>query len=628
MAKKQKNTEQPQEYTPRRPLYVPFEVSAQKDEKSHFSEEDILRKEEHFIRTYSNPKAKSMRVLFGLYRGHYHHLILSALFFIIKTSPVWFLPIVTGQVINIATGGDITAFPQIFWWLMVEFGLVALNLPTHYAHIHFLSLANRSVEAGLRGAMVRKLQQLSIGFHKEMESGRIQSKIMRDVESIEGLSSQIFTSILSIVINITVALGVVLTTNLTVFAFFVACAPIASVVMFLFRKDMRTRNREFRQEVERTSATVMEMEELVPVARAHALENKEIRRMTYQLNQVAEKGYRLDVLQSMFGAAGWVVFQVFQIICLAVTSYMALSGTIKVGDIVTYQSYFGTVVGQISALLSLLPILTRGNESIRSVGEILKAHDIEDNTGKQKVRDVKGRYEFKNVFFRYDEQSPVLNGLDLTVERGETIALVGESGAGKSTVLNLVIGFNHPTEGQVLLDGQDLSGVDLHSYRRSIAVVPQTSILFSGTIRDNITYGMPGVTDDRLWHAIDAAHLTDLIHSLPEGLDTLVGEHGSKLSGGQRQRIAIARAIIRDPKVIIFDEATSALDTVSEKEIQQAIHNLTRDRTTFIVAHRLSTILDADKIAVLANGRCVEYGTYDELMAKQGEFFRMKQLQS
>ena len=609
-------------------LYVPFEVSEQNSDKSHFSEEDILRQEQNFIRTYSNPKARPLRVLFSLYAGHYHQLFLSALFFFIKTSPVWFLPIVTERVIDIASCGDPAAYSTIFWWLLLEFALVALNVPTHYLHIHFLSLANRSVEAGLRGAMVRKLQQLSIGFHKEMESGRIQSKIMRDVESIEGLSSQIFTSILSIIINITVALVAVATTNLTVFVFFLACAPVAAVVTFAFRKDMRTRNREFRQEVERTSATVMEMEELVPVARAHALENKEIRRMTYQLNQVAEKGYRLDVLQSMFGAAGWVVFEIFQIICLAVTSYMALNGAITVGYIVMYQSYFSTVVGQISALLSLLPILTKGTESIGSVGEILKAHDIEDNTGKKKIREVQGAYEFRDVSFRYDDQTPVLDHFSLSVKAGETIALVGESGAGKSTVMNLVIGFNHPTEGQVLLDGQDLNDIDLHSYRKFLAVVPQTSILFSGTIRDNITYGMPGVSDERLWDAIRAAHLEEFVTHLPEGLDTLVGEHGDKLSGGQRQRIAIARAIIRDPRVIIFDEATSALDTISEREIQHAIQNLTRDRTTFMVAHRLSTIRDADKIAVVADGRCVEYGTYDELMAKKGEFYRLKQMQS
>ncbi|MDE6701366.1 MAG: ATP-binding cassette domain-containing protein, partial [Acetatifactor sp.] len=221
-----------------------------------------------------------------------------------------------------------------------------------------------------------------------------------------------------------------------------------------------------------------------------------------------------------------------------------------------------------------------------------------------------------------------LNGLNLEVAPGETIALVGESGVGKTTILNMVIGFYLTDRGQVLLDGQNLNEIDLRSYRKYLAVVPQTSILFSGTIRDNITYGCENVTDAQLDQVIRAANLKELIESLPDGLDTKVGEHGGKLSGGQRQRISIARALIRDPKVIVLDEATSALDSISEKLIQEAVNNLTANRTTFIVAHRLSTIRDADKIAVIDEGRCVEYGTYDELIALQGRFYQMKKIQS
>ena len=208
------------------------------------------------------------------------------------------------------------------------------------------------------------------------------------------------------------------------------------------------------------------------------------------------------------------------------------------------------------------------------------------------------------------------------------MALVGESGAGKSTVLNLVIGFNKLDSGSFKIDGIDAADIDMRSYRRFISVVPQNSILFSGTIRENITYGRRNVTDELLNYAVRAAQLESVIEKLPKGLDTLVGEHGAKLSGGQRQRISIARAIIRNPRVIIFDEATSALDSVTESEIQKAIENLTENRTTYILAHRLSTIKNADKIAVVDNGRCVEYGTYDELMAKKGHFYKLKQMQS
>jgi len=260
---------------------------------------------------------------------------------------------------------------------------------------------------------------------------------------------------------------------------------------------------------------------------------------------------------------------------------------------------------------------------------VLLSEDVEQNEGKKQLEDVTGIFDFEDVSFHYkNSDKPVLNHLNLHVKQGETIALVGESGAGKSTVLNLVIGFHLADGGKVLLDGNDMREIDLRTYRKHLAVVPQTSILFSGTIRENITYGNEHVSDEELERVIKAANLTDLMESLPNGVDTMVGEHGGKLSGGQRQRIAIARALIRDPEVIVLDEATSALDSISEKLIQEALENLTKGRTTFIVAHRLSTIRDADKIAVLADGHCVEYGTFEELMARKGEFYRMKMIQS
>ena len=600
----------------------------QTEEHLHFDSSDIMRQEEEFIRCYSDGTKGSIRLLIKLYHGHYLKLLIATLFYAIKVSPVWLLPIITKNVINIATVRPPDSITQLFFNLMVIVLMLLLNIPTHMAYMRFNSLARRNVEAGLRGAMVRKLQQLSISFHKEMQSGRIQSKIMRDVEAIEALSSQIFDTLLGVLLNMSVAMIVILCTNWIVFLFFVLCVPVAAFTTVAFRKNMRVKNSEFRKEIEHTSASVMDMVELIPVTRAHAVEQKEVEKLTAQLNLVAERGYRLDVVQSLFGATSWVVFNLFQMLCLFTTGYLAYIGKISIGEIALYQSYFTTIVNQVSAIIGLLPILAKGTESINSIGEILSANDIEDNTGKKKLKTLRGEYEFKDVVFGYEEKKPVLNHLNLTVHAGETIALVGESGAGKSTVLNMVIGFIKATSGQVLIDGYDINDLDLHSYRTHIAVVPQASILFSGTIRDNITYGLPSVTEEQLRQAIDAANLSSFILSLPDGLDTVVGEHGGKLSGGQRQRISIARAIIRNPRVIIFDEATSALDSVSEREIQLAINNLTRDRTTFIVAHRLSTIRDADKIAVLRDGHCTEFGTFDELMELKGEFYNMKVLQS
>jgi ATP-binding cassette subfamily B protein len=252
---------------------------------------------------------------------------------------------------------------------------------------------------------------------------------------------------------------------------------------------------------------------------------------------------------------------------------------------------------------------------------------IQDKENAAELTDVKGEITVDKVSFAYDGNLDVLHEVSVHVNPGETIAIVGESGSGKSTILNLVIGFNLAQEGQVLIDGQDIKEIDLHSYRKHIAIVPQNSVLFTGTIRENITYGIKNVTDELIARALEAARLTSFINTLPRGVDTMLEEHGANLSGGQRQRLSIARAIIRDPDVIILDEATSALDSISEKEIQHAINNLTKNRTTFIVAHRLSTIRDADRIAVIKGGMCVEIGSYEELMAAQGEFYRMQTAQ-
>ena len=542
---------------------------------------------------------------------------------------MWVLPIVTANIINDITSGSPETVQNIIIQAIIMVALVVLNVPMNYLYTRYKSLATRYAETGLRKALVRKLQQLSISYHKETQSGRLQSKIMRDVEAVETLSTQMFLSILNIALNIGVALFVTVSKSLIVFLFFLLTTPLAAATMVFFRNIMKKRNTEFRKEMEETSARVMEMVELIPVTRAHALEEEEVTKMSGQLFAVAEKGYKLDVIQALFGSVGWAIFQIFQVVCLGFTGFLALKGSVGPGDITLYQSYFATIVSQVSSLMSLIPVIAKGVESVNSIGEVLLEEDIECNDGKEALKSVEGEFDFKNVRFAYNNtDKPVLHELNLHVDKGQTIALVGESGAGKSTILNLVIGFNFATDGVVTIDGHDMRDIDLRSYRKHLAVVPQTSILFSGTIRDNITYGIDDFDEESLNKVVDAANLRDLIDSLPDGLDTVVGEHGGKLSGGQRQRVSIARALMRNPKVIVLDEATSALDSISEKLIQEALNNLTKDRTTFIVAHRLSTIKGADRIAVIADGHCVEYGTYDELMELKGEFYQMKSIQS
>lgn len=595
-----------------------------------FTDEELLALEQDFIDLYltGDGKIKPLKIIFRMYRPFWRDILFSILVFLVKNSPVYIFPVVTANIINAVA---YLSGQELIRQLIVNIALMAflflLNVPTHSLYVHFHSKVVRKAEAGLRGAMVRKLQQLSITFHKEMQSGRIQSKLMRDVETIQALSEQLFTQIPSIVLGLLVSLSVVLTKNVTIFFFFLLTVPVAVFTVRIFQRGIGRRNAEFRRDLEYTSAGLMEMVEMTPITRAHALENKEVSKMNQRLNKVANTGYRLDMLQALFGSCSWVAFSLFQLLCLCFSAWLAYRGTIKIGDISLYQSYFTALTGYVSTFIGLLPIMTKGLESVHSVGEILGNTDIEDNRDKIKIPALRGEYDFRNVHFSYEEDQPLLRGLDLRVRQGETIAIVGESGSGKSTILNLVIGFNLAQSGEVLVDGVNIKDIDLHSYRKHIAIVPQNSVLFTGTIRENITYGINNPTEEQISSAVEAAQLSKFVASLPKGLDTMLEEHGANLSGGQRQRLSIARAIIRNPDVIIFDEATSALDSISEKEIQQAIQNLTGDKTTFIVAHRLSTIKNADRIAVIKNGVCAEIGSYDELMAKKGEFYAMQTAQ-
>lgn len=576
---------------------------------------------------YEN-KNSSLKTLIAMYRGKYIQLVLSVLFFIIKHSPVWVMPVVTANVINAITEGGESAPRTILINVAWMFVIVLQNVPTNYVHTYFYAKAIRRVEMELRSALVRKLQQLSISFHQKMESGRIQSKIMRDVEQIETLSSQIFISMISIVLNVVIAGAVVIANSRVVFLFFLATIPLAVVVIVHFRGKIRGYNREFRREMEETSVQVMEMVEMIPVTRAHALEERETEKMEQRLVQVADKGFRLDMIQTYFGSVSWIVFQIFQVLCLTFTSFMALRGKISIGDVTMYQSYFSTIVNGITGIVGLIPIIAKGLESVESVGDILLSEEVEElRNGRTRIP-VKGEIRFEHVGFRYaGGENTVFSDISFEVKPGETVAFVGSSGAGKTTILNLVIGFAKATQGRILIDGVDMPELDIHHYREHIAVVPQTSILFSGTIRENITYGLDDVSEEELMEAIRASNLAELVEELPEGLDTRISEHGSNLSGGQRQRISIARAFVRNPKILILDEATSALDTISERQIQEATANLAKTRTTLIVAHRLSTIRDADKIAVIGHGGLQEFGTYEELMEKKGAFYRLKEMQ-
>lgn len=567
------------------------------------------------------------RVLLSLFRANRKAFIISILLFIVKHSPVWLVPIVTANVIDAAnTPGENSLMLLVLNGLLL-IAVILQNPFTHTLYAKYTSGILRNIGAGFRNSLIKKLQQLSLTYHKELESGKLQSKFIRDIEAIENFLNQINMQLVPCILTLLVTVTITVSKSLLVAAFFLVLIPINVLTATAFRKRLRNTNREFRSETENLSSKISNMIDMIPVTKAHGLEDVEIHRLEENIRSLKTTGLALDKFNAFFGSAAWTINMFCSAVCLVFTGVLAYYGKLDIGDIVLFQTYFSTITGNVQSLLNIYPEFLKGAESIRSVSEIMLSDNIEHNDGKISLRYVHGTIEFDHVCYHYpNSNKPVIRDFSLQVEQGECVAFVGASGSGKTTIMNMIIGFLNATGGVLKIDGKPIDSLNLPSYRHFISVVPQNSILFTGTIRENITYGMTGVTEERLQEVIDLANIREFLDKLPDGLDTKIGEHGDTLSGGQKQRISIARALIRDPRIIILDEATSALDNISEYHVQKAMASLIKGRTTFIVAHRLSTIRDADKIVVLEEGRCVEMGTYQELMDLHGKFFELKSL--
>ncbi|MEY2628892.1 MAG: hypothetical protein RL066_708 [Actinomycetota bacterium] len=570
-----------------------------------------------------------IRTLWYLYEDQKTNLALAFIFFSIKHAPAWVLPLATANII------DVLVYKQPIENLLFNAGLllfiVLQNFPVNLLYVRYLAFAIRNVEYRLRSALVERMQQLTMGFYLRTNAGALQTKVIRDVENIEGMvrngADGGFAAVNSL-------LGAVVITAIRIpefLPFFLFVGPITALVIIKLRKTMNDRNEEFRGEIEEMSARVNEMTTLIPITRAHGLEQSALRQMYDSFSNVKRAGLRLDAFNARFQAAAWVIFQIANVSCLVIAAWCAYYGyfNVSTGDVVLLSAYFGQLIGSVILLSSLAPFISKGLASVRSLGEVLESPDIEINSGKKKVSSVQGNIEFREVSLMYPGASTwALSQINVKAMPGKVTALVGASGSGKSTFINLVIGFLRPSKGQVLLDNQNMGDLDMREVRKYVSMVPQESVLFDGSVRDNVTYGIADISEEKFLQALKDANAWEFVSQLPDGPDTIVGERGARISGGQKQRLAIARALIRDPRILILDEATSALDSESENLIQQALAHLMKDRTTFVVAHRLSTIMRADEIIVLDQGSLAERGTHAELLAQKGVYYRLFSAQS
>ncbi|GMM95940.1 ABC transporter ATP-binding protein [Microbacterium sp. MTN4-12] len=548
-------------------------------------------------------------------------MLVAVLAFALKEIPLWFLPVITAAIIDIvADGGDVSA---VLWWFLLAVVLLAQNYPNHILYTRQFMTVVRDTGADLRNALAQRLQSLSIGYHSRVSSSIVQTKVVRDVENVELMLQQVTHPLLSATM---VMIGALAMTAIAVPQFlpvYALAVPIAIGIRYGLRKRSRSRNELFRREVEVLSARVGEMASLMPVTRAHGLERTAVTRVATGADGVRRAGLNLDMLNGHVASISWVAMQLLGVGCLVLAAVFALTGFLPItpGEVVLLSTYFTLLTQGLTQLLMLIPVGARGLESVRSIAEVMQEPDLEMNEGKRPVDAVRGEITLAQVSHRYpgaDEDS--LHEVDLGIPAGQTVAFVGSSGSGKSTMLNLVLGFLRPTGGRILLDGVDMQELDLRTARRFVSVVPQESVLFEGTIRENIGYGLDDVSEELILQALADANALEFVQAQTHGLDTLVGERGARLSGGQRQRLAIARALIRDPRILLLDEATSALDPESEQLVKEALGRLMAGRTTLIVAHRLSTIRQADRIVVLERGRIVEQGNHAELLDLEGRY--------
>ncbi len=606
-------------------------------EKSRFAKlkrsDNVIPAYDHLFTDDGSPKKTKRGFLFKLMKMNAGAILLTALLFVFQTSPVYVIPIVTADIINTVTNataaGAVTA--EVWQRIAIDALIIAVfliqNVPSTTLRAMVSSKILRRTSAGIKSSVVRKLQSLSITYRNDMQTGKVQSKFLKDIEAVDQYLNCLLQSVLPNIISTLIFAGIAIYKNGIVSLFFLCVIPFNVLLTTAFRKKIGAKYKDLRIKTENMSAKLTTMLVMGPVTKSHGLEETEINSVEKTIRQVESSGRGVDRVTACFGAWSWVISNLLNALCLIFCAFLALKDIITVGDVVLYQSMFASLSGGISALVNVAPQVGSGAEALRSISEIMNIKDVEYNIGKKQVGDIKGEVKFDNVSYHYpDNEQLVIKDFSLDVKAGECIAVVGASGSGKSTIMNMIIGFLKPTAGKLYIDGKSIEDIDLSEYRHHISVVPQNSILFAGTIRENITYGMKRYTEEQLQRAVEMANINEFLKDLPNGLDTEIGENGGKLSGGQKQRITIARALIRDPRILILDEATSALDNISEFHVQKAISSSVVGRTTFIVAHRLSTIRDADRIVVMDDGVCVETGTYAELVAKKGKFYELKSL--
>lgn len=510
------------------------------------------------------------------------------------------------------------------------FIFVIVRPPIEFIRQYLAQWTSNKILYDIRKKLYNHLQALSARFYANNQVGQVISRVINDVEQTKDF---ILTGLMNIwldCITIIIALSIMffLDVKLTLAALFIF--PFYILTVYVFFGRLRKLTRERSQALAEVQGFLHERVQGISVVKSFAIEDNEAKNFDKKNTNFLTRALKHTRWNAYSFAAINTVTDIGPIIVIGVGAYLAISGSITVGTLAAFVGYLELLFGPLRRLVASFTTLTQSFASMDRVFQLIdEDYDIKNGIGAQPIEIKQGRIDIDHVSFQYnDNEAPILKDINLSIEKGETVAFVGMSGGGKSTLINLIPRFYDVTSGQILIDGHNIKDFLTGSLRNQIGLVQQDNILFSDTVKENILLGRPTATDEEVVEAAKMANAHDFIMNLPQGYDTEVGERGVKLSGGQKQRLSIARIFLNNPPILILDEATSALDLESESIIQEALDVLSKDRTTLIVAHRLSTITHADKIVVIENGHIVETGAHRELIAKQGAYEHLYSIQN